>query len=460
VSLAGLVVTVDVMEHLGLRFRAYPDPAQLVLLARHAGACRVAWNLALEQRQTALERWQRAGRPSGGFVWPSYARQCAELRELRDDPEVAPWLKETPMQVLQQSLRDLDRAWGHWVCGKVGMPRFKKRSGELRICDPQHVWVRRASKRFGVVKIQGVGRVRIRLHRPFSGTVKRATVIREADGHWFIALTVRRRTHEVAPNSKPAVGVDLGVVVPVATSDGALIGQGLQTLRPKELERLLRLQRQLARCQRGSRNRGKVLLRINRLKGRQRRRRRDFVEQVSADLTKSHGLIAFEALQTRSMTRAARGTVDSPGSKVRQKAGLNRSILDRSWGRLQTRTEQKAGKAGAVVVYVPTAYSSQECPVCHAIDAASRVSQSSFVCTSCGHAGHADVNAAIVILERVSQMYAGGTPVAACQGTQPGRRTAAAEPHGYGGRGSRNQRREQGPSTLRYLAEASTSGPR
>src|ERR1700730_3530163 len=149
------------MEHLGLRFRAYPDPAQLVLLARHAGACRVVWNAALEQRRAALACWNRNGRPRRGFVWPSYARQCAELKELRDDPGIAPWLRETPMQVLQQTLRELDRAWGRWAAKRGGMPRFKKRSREQRLCDPQRVW-RGGSKRFGIVKIQGVGEVRIR----------------------------------------------------------------------------------------------------------------------------------------------------------------------------------------------------------------------------------------------------------------------------------------------------------
>src|SRR3984893_5797986 len=109
------------MKYLGLRFRAYPDPAQLVQLARHTGACRVVWNVALEQRQAALERWRRAGRPCRGFVWPSYARQCAELKELRDDPEIAPWLKETPMQVLQQTLRELDRTWGRRAAKRGGM---------------------------------------------------------------------------------------------------------------------------------------------------------------------------------------------------------------------------------------------------------------------------------------------------------------------------------------------------
>jgi putative transposase len=157
------------------------------------------------------------------------------------------------------------------------------------------------------------------------------------------------------------------------------------------------------------------------------------------------------------MTRSARGTLDSPGSNVRQKAALNRSILDRAWGALQTRTEQKARKAGAQVLYVPAAHSSQECPACHTTDPASRLSRGRFVCTSCGHAGHADVKAAITILER---SLAGGTPVTACQGPTPGRRKAAETPASRRGPGSRNQRRGQGQSTLRNPAEAPARRPR
>jgi putative transposase len=365
------------------------------------------------------------------------------------------------MQVLQQALHDLDRAWHDWAIGKRGMPRFKRRTGEQSFRDPQGVWAKRSSKRFGVVKIKGVGQMRVRLHRPISGVIKSATVIREADGTWFISLTVQRRSRERKPNGLPPVGVDLGVVVPVATSDGELIGKGLQTLRLKERERLLRLERQLARCKRGSHNRQKVLLRINRLKARQRRRRTNFVEQVSYDLAKSHGLIAFETLAKCNMTKSAKGTVDNPGRNVAQKAGLNRAILDRSWGKIQTRSEQKAPKHGSYVVYAPAAYSSQECPACHAVDAASRVSQSRFVCTTCGYAAHADVKAAITILERalgrgLIPAVAGGTPVAASQGYKPGRRVrAAVESSGKPSLGSRNTRRGQGRSLLRNPAEAS-----
>jgi transposase len=123
----------------------------------------------------------------------------------------------------------------------------------------------------------------------------------------------------------------------------------------------LRLQRRPALCQRGSWNRGKMLPRGSRLKACPRGRRMDFVERVSADLTESHGLFAFEALPKHNMARSARRTVDNLGSRVAQRASLNRVILDGSWGGLQTRAEQKAARAGAVVVYVAAAYSSQEC---------------------------------------------------------------------------------------------------
>ena len=63
---------------------------------------------------------------------------------------IAPWLEETPMQVLQQTLRDLDRAWSRWASHMGGMPRFKRRSGRQRIRDPQNVWARRERKRFRV----------------------------------------------------------------------------------------------------------------------------------------------------------------------------------------------------------------------------------------------------------------------------------------------------------------------
>jgi transposase len=94
------------------------------------------------------------------------------------------------------------------------------------------------------------------------------------------------------------------------------------------------------------------------------------------------------------MTRSARGTTDAPGRNVRQKAGLNRGILASCWGLLVRRLEEKA--PGRVEKVTPH-FTSQRCSVCGHVDLESRESQARFVCTACGFACNADVNAAINI---------------------------------------------------------------
>ena len=60
--------------------------------------------------------------------------------------------------------------------------------------------------------------------------------------------------------------------------------------------------------------------------------RRDFIEKVSLNICKNHAEIFREDLKIKNMTASAKGTVEEPGSRVAQKSGLNRSILDQGWG--------------------------------------------------------------------------------------------------------------------------------
>ncbi|MHB1512885.1 MAG: RNA-guided endonuclease InsQ/TnpB family protein [Acidiferrobacter sp.] len=107
------------------------------------------------------------------------------------------------------------------------------------------------------------------------------------------------------------------------------------------------------------------------------------------------------------MTGSARGTVEQPGRKVRQKAGLNTSILDQGWGMLTQMLGYKLRWAGGRLLLVDPAYTSQICSVCGAVDAGNRPTQAVFRCRHCGHEDHADVNAAQNILAR---------GLAACEG--------------------------------------------
>jgi putative transposase len=159
----------------------------------------------------------------------------------------------------------------------------------------------------------------------------------------------------------------------------------------KEAERLLRLQRRLARALRGSNRRRKVRTLIAGLKARDGNRRKDWVEKTSSDLARRFDMIRVENLNIKGMTASARGTIQHPGNNVAQKAGLNRGILKSGWGQLVTRLEHKA--AGRVEK-VKAAYTSQTCNACKHIASESRKSQATFVCVACGHSSNADVNAA------------------------------------------------------------------
>jgi transposase len=162
-------------------------------------------------------------------------------------------------------------------------------------------------------------------------------------------------------------------------------------LTAREQTRLRRLQRKLARAQQGSNRHGRVRLAIARLRVRETDRRKDWAEKASTGIARRFDVIKVEDLQIRKMTRSAKGTREKPGRNVRAKAGLNRGILRSGWGLLVRRL---AEKAPGRVERISAAFTSQRCSACGQVDAMSRESQARFVCTACGFACNADVNAA------------------------------------------------------------------
>jgi transposase len=168
---------------------------------------------------------------------------------------------------------------------------------------------------------------------------------------------------------------------------GSLHAPGLTA---PQRNRLLRLERKIARARRGSNRRARVKHAIARLRTRERDRRKDWAE-ASTGIARRFDLIRVEDLQIKNMTRSAKGTRENPGRNVRQKAGLNRGILRSGWGLLVRRLEEKA--PGRVEKVKPH-FTSQRCSACGHVDPESRESQARFVCTACGFACNADVNAA------------------------------------------------------------------
>lgn len=377
----------------GRRYRLALTPEQAELCELFGGICRSVWNTALEQRR----EYRRRG------VWMNYNEQAGQLADAKREHE---WLKAAPSHVLQQTLMDLDRA-----CREHGTFRVKWRSARrwspsFRFPAGKQIIVERLGRKWGQAKLPKLGWVRFRWSRAIGGQVRSATVSRDG-GHWFVSFLVddgaTTPDKHVAPDS--GVGVDRGVAAAVASSDGDLWHREFRTA--GEAKRYRRLQQTLARQKRGSANRKRTLAGMRRIKRSETNRRDDFCNQTAHHLVTRNALVSLEDLRTRNMTRAAKGTVEEPGRNVRQKAGLNRSILDKGWHKLQLAVENVARYTGTQVVKVPAAYTSQTCSACRAVDPKSRESQAVFRCTTCGHAEHADVNAAKNIL-------AAGWAVTAC----------------------------------------------
>jgi len=376
---------------LGRRYRLELDAEQTAYAERVASICRAVWNAALDQRRIAAQL--NRGRTADRAVWPSFASQCRELAEAK---QTEPWLAEAPAHCLQQTLRDLDtacRAHGPWGV------RFRARyrwAPSFRFPDARQIGaVQRLGRHVGEVKLPKLGRVRFRFSRELGGEVRNVTIQRDGR-HWYITFCIEDHRAAPAANGLPAVGIDRGVVMPVATSDGQCFdGVGM---RPGEQRRVRHLQRRLARQKQGSNRRRRTVRAIGRVYERVRNRRADFCHQTAHTLTTEHGLVAVEDLRVKHMTASARGTVEQPGRHVRQKAGLNRSILDKAWGRLRTTLEWHGRKNGCSVVAVPAAYTSQTCSRCKHVAAESRESQADFCCVACGYQTNADVNAANTIL--------------------------------------------------------------
>jgi transposase len=225
-------------------------------------------------------------------------------------------------------------------------------------------------------------------------------------GRWHVAFAAIPDPIP-APSNGEVVGIDRGVTVSATLSTGEL--ERVPGLTARERWRLRRLEHKLARARRGSKRREQTRLAIAQMRTHQTDRRKDWAEKISTNIARRFDVIRVEDLKISKMTRSARGTAADPGRNVRAKAGLNREILRSGWGLLVRRLEDKA--PGRVEKIRP-AYTSQRCSACGHVDAKSRESQARFVCTACGFACHADVNAAKNIAAGHAVTARGGDGVA------------------------------------------------
>lgn len=360
----------------GSRFRLAPTLDQEEKFREFAGACRFVYNLALEQREREWTYWRDSGTPL------NYAMQSRQLTDLRKEVD---WLDAVPRVCLEQSLRDLDAAYKKFFDEGRGYPRHHAKGvNDAFRYQGRDVSLRMLNGKWSAVKLRGIGWVKFRDTRPISGRIASVTIRASATG-WHVAFGME--IEAIAPPPRPgSVGIDRGVANTLALSTGEMLRVPNLAAIDRQHRRAHRIS---SRRQKGSARRRAAQRRVARLAARRARIRRDWQHKVTTGIARRFGTVVMEDLNVVNMTAGGRG-----------KRGLNRSILNQGWSDIARLLKYKLEERGGTLVLVNPAYSSQTCSACGTVDKNSRESQSVFRCRHCGFEGHADHNAALVLLRR------------------------------------------------------------
>jgi putative transposase len=374
-----------------------PNGAQERSNRKFSGACRFVYNKALAFQKENYE---------AGNKFITYVEMAKKLTEWRNSEETF-WLSEAPCHSLQHALKDLDRAYKNFFAGRAKFPCFKKKwnRSSFRYPDSQQIKLDQANSRIFLPKL---GWVRYRKSREIVGKLCNVTISSNG-AKWFASIQTEREVNSPKHPSTTAVGIDVGISRFATLSNGDFIAP-LNSFK-KHQQRLAKYQRRMSRKVKFSENWKKAKSKVQKVHTDITNARKDYLHKISTAISKNHALVCVEDLQVCKMSKSASGTLEQPGKQVKQKSGLNRSILDQGWGLFRSQLEYKLGWNGGMLVAVPPQNTSLTCPSCDHISKENRKSQALFECVNCKYKNHADVVGAIIILERGYRLLACGEMV-------------------------------------------------
>lgn len=389
-----------------IRVRLYPNAAQRDFFARTFGCCRWVYNEALAHCQALYETG--TPRPTGYDLQKRLPALKIEY----------PWLAEADSQALTYACRSVDQAYKNFFRrvknGETpGFPRFKSKhrsdatytttSGAAIYLEPSKV------------KLPKAGWVRCRGGRAWDGRIKRATVRQTATGKYYATILIDDG-HELPAQPEAGLiplGIDVGCKTEGFTHQFAALSTGDIIHAPAEykrqMKRLRRAQRKLARKQKGSANRIKQKRRVAQLHERISAVRRDFLHKLTHRLTCENQALAVEDLNVRGMMAAPKPKPDpdKPGAYMpngaSRKRGLNRSLASASLGEFFRQLEYKCVWRGVALLKVNRwEPSSKRCSSCGEINTELMLADRRWQCPACGTEHHRDINAAINIAARAA----------------------------------------------------------
>lgn len=335
------------------------------------------YNAALQERRDAWKTCQKSVR---------YYEQQAELKELRAlDAETASFSSAIQRDPLRRVQRAFDgffrRIKAHQ---EPGYPRFRSQE----CYDSFSVDAQNFQMKAGRIFIAKIGGFRFHTRYEIKGSPKTLHVRRYGNKWRATIVCDIGRIPEKLPVSQ-AIGIDVGLTTLATLSDGIEIENPRWTKQAEES--LASGNRRLATKKRGSNNRLKAVVRLQRIHARIQGRRRAYLHAVSRWLVSNYDLIAFEKLAIHELAQK----------------GYAKSIMDAAWGELIWQLTYKAEWAGKWAVPVNARGTTQLCSQCGE-KVPKTLRQRLHDCPKCGLALGRDHNAALNVLQR--GLRCAGTP--------------------------------------------------
>lgn len=356
----------------GMKFRIYPNKEQQHIIQKTFGCSRFIYNQGLSMRSDEFKK--------GNSI--SYKETNAMLSNYKKREEFA-WLKEVDSVALQQSLRDLDKAYKNFFAKRASMPKFKSKHNHNKSyrtqCINNNICV--AGK---YIKLPKLGYVKAKISMPVTGKINNATIEQVPSGKYFCVLNVEVE-QPMYENAGCIVGLDVGIKEFYSDSNGNTVDNPKYF--NKAMRKLVKEQRKLSRMTKFSNNWNKQRVIVARLHEKITNQRNDFLHKESTRLLRENQIICIEDLNVKGMVRNHK---------------LAKSISDVSWAKFFDMLEYKSAFYGTEIIRVPRFYaSSQICNVCgYKHIQVKDLSVRSWICPECKTRHNRDINAAINIKEK------------------------------------------------------------
>lgn len=349
------------------RYRLFPTEDQKNLLEKTFGCCRFVYNYFLDYR---IKLWKQEKKSV------SYTECASILKALKNE---LTWLADVSSVPLQQTLRNLQKAYSSFFATKRGFPSFKKKFAKQSASFMKNSFRVVGDKIFLAKSNEPLNIV---FSRPLCSEPTSITITKDSDGSYHISFCMKKEVAKLPENQK-AIGLDLGISSYFTDQNGFKIEPPKYF--EKSLRHLRRLQKKVSRKEKKSANRNKARMRLAKMHAKIRNKRNDFLHKLTTQLVYENQVIAVESLSVKRMAK---------------NKNLSRAIADCGWSTFIRFLEYKCDWFGRILTKVDTFFpSSKKCCKCGWINQDLQLSDRNWKCGDCKSLHDRDQNAAINILE-------------------------------------------------------------